>query len=43
MVLLPEPDGPTMAVEVLDLILKETLVNTSFAVSGALGYLNATF
>jgi hypothetical protein len=40
---LPEPDGPTMAVEVPALILKLTPYKVSGYVSGDVGYLNLTF
>lgn len=43
MVLLPEPDGPTIAVEVPALILKFTPYNVSGCESGAVGYLKCTF
>ena len=42
-VLLPEPEGPTIAVDVFDLIVNEAPENTSFAPSGAVGYLNVRF
>jgi len=40
MVLLPDPDGPTIAVEVPTLILNEEPSNTFLASAGILGYLN---
>jgi hypothetical protein len=42
-VLLPDPDGPTIAVEVYGLMVKLTLLKTSRELTGAVGYLNETF
>jgi hypothetical protein len=42
MVLLPEPDGPTIAVVEPALISKFTLSRTFFIFSAAVGYLNVT-
>ena len=38
-VLFPEPDGPTIAVEVPDLTVKDAPQKTSGYASGAVGYL----
>ena len=43
MVLFPEPDGPTIAVDVPDFMVKLASVMTSLAVSGAVGYRNFTW
>lgn len=42
MVLLPEPDGPTIAVDVPDLILKLAPLKMSLAPAGAVGYRKCT-
>ena len=41
--LLPDPDGPTIAVDVYGLMVKLTLLKTSREFTGAVGYLNDTF
>jgi hypothetical protein len=43
MVLLPEPEGPTIAVVVPALIVKSTLFRTLGVRGGAVGYLKMTF
>ena len=40
--LFPDPEGPTMAVVVPDLIMNEAPEKMSLTVSGAVGYLNMT-
>jgi hypothetical protein len=42
-VLLPDPEGPTMAVDSPALMLKVTPSNVLLAFSRAVGYLNITF
>ena len=41
--LLPEPDGPTIAVDVPDFIVKLPFSSTGPVPSGAVGYLNLQF